>query len=58
MQAARLPALPAFPGSVEVGMAWMITEAARRSAGNALSGSRIRARLLICGFRPLSRAHG
>ena len=29
-QAARLPALPAFPGSVEVGMAWMITEAARR----------------------------
>ena len=34
-QAARLPAPPAFPGSVEVGMAWMITEAARRSAGNA-----------------------
>ena len=33
-QAARLPAPPALPGSVDVDMAWMITEAARRSAGN------------------------
>jgi hypothetical protein len=35
MQAARLPALPAFPGSVAVGIAWMTTVAVRRSAGKA-----------------------
>ena len=35
MQAARSPAVPAFPASVEVGIAWMITDCARRSAGKS-----------------------
>jgi hypothetical protein len=37
MQAARSPAVPALSGAVDVGIAWMIADSARRSAGRAQS---------------------